>query len=233
MPTLFVTGTGTDVGKTFVTCGLIRYFRREGRAVSALKPIVSGFDLDSPTGSDPAVLLDALGEPITPETLARISPWRFQAPLSPDMAARAEGRKIDFEAVVEHCLEAISEGERIFLVEGVGGIMVPLDERHTVLDLMARLRVPLLLVGGSYLGALSHVLSAREVLLGRGLDLAAIVISESEGSTVPLDATLATLGRFADVPLLSIPRTGDMARLDAAFACLGASISSYLDDWTV
>jgi dethiobiotin synthetase len=233
MPALFVTGTGTDVGKTFVTAGLIRSFRREGHAVSALKPIVSGFDPAATAGSDPAVLLDALGEPSTTENITRISPWRFRAPLSPDMAAAMEGRSIPFESVVTCCREAVPQADTILLVEGVGGIMVPLDAHHTVLSLMVRLGLPLLLVGGTYLGALSHVLSAQAVLLHRGLDLAAIVISESEGSTVSFEATLATLGRFAEAPLLGIPRTRDGSRLDAAFACLGAAISSYLDDRTV
>jgi dethiobiotin synthetase len=229
MPVLFVTGTGTDIGKTFVTTGLIRHFRGEGRTVSALKPIVSGFDPAAPAGSDPALLLDALGEPVTDESVARISPWRFRAPLSPNMAAAAEGRTIPFEAVVAYCREAIPDDDAILLVEGVGGIMVPLDFHHTVLSLMVRLGVPLVLVGGSYLGTLSHVLTAQAVLLHRGLDLAAIVISESEGSTVPLDATLATLVRFADVPLLGIPRPGEKSGVEEAFARLGALISSHLD----
>jgi dethiobiotin synthetase len=227
MPAIFVTGTGTDVGKTFVTAGLVRFFQRKGRVVSALKPIVSGFDPESPAGSDPAVLLDALGEPVTEQSLARVSPWRFRAPLSADMASRAEGRTIDFEAVVALCRAAMPTREDILLVEGVGGIMVPLDERHTVLDLMARLGVPLVLVGGTYLGALSHVLSAQAVLLYRGLDLAAIVISESEGSTVPLEATLETLSRFTAAPLLGLPRVCVLNRADDAFARLGTSILSH------
>lgn len=229
MPAVFITGTGTDVGKTFVTAGLIRIFRRNGRTVSALKPIVSGFDPDAPAGSDPALLLDALGEPITAENLARVSPWQFRAPLSPDMAAAAESRTVPFEAVVAHCREAVPEDDTILLVEGVGGIMVPLDAHHTVLNLMVRLGVPLILVGGSYLGTLSHVLSAQEVLLRRGLDLAAIVISESEGSTVPVDATLATLARFAAAPLLGLPRAADASRAAEAFTQLGRLLSSHLD----
>lgn len=230
MPAVFITGTGTEVGKTFVTCRLIRSFRREGRAVSAVKPIVSGFDPDAPAGSDPALLLDALGELITPDNLARVSPWRFRAPLSPDMAAHAEGRTVPFEAVVAHCRDLVPADERILFVEGVGGIMVPLDAQHTVLNLMVRLGVPLILVGGSYLGAMSHVLTAQAVLLHRGLDLAAIVISESEGSSVPLDATLDTLSRFADVPLLGVPRSRDISHVDEAFVGLAALISSHLDE---
>jgi dethiobiotin synthetase len=228
MPTIFVTGTGTDIGKTFVACGLIRSLRARGYAVSALKPIVSGFDPDRPSGSDPAHLLEALGEPVTAETLARLSPWRYRAPLSPDMAAAAEDRRVPFEAVDAHCREAMPDDETILLVEGVGGVMTPLDADHTVLNLAMRLGVPVVLVGGSYLGALSHVLTAQAVLDHRALDLAAIVISESEGSTVPLEATLETLARFANAPVLGIPRSDDDAKVDEAFARLEALISAQL-----
>jgi dethiobiotin synthetase len=157
---VFITGTGTDVGKTFVAAGLIRYFRGLGQPVAALKPLVSGFDPAAPSGSDPAILLDALGREVKPEEFQRIAPWRFRAPLSPDMAARAENKAIDLQAVVAFCRAAIAGNAGTLLIEGIGGIMVPLDGRHTVLDLMSLLNLPLILVAGSYLGTLSHVLSA-------------------------------------------------------------------------
>lgn len=226
MPAIFIPGTGTDVGKTFVTAGLIQFFRAQDRAVSASKPIVSGFDPAEPLASDPALLLEALGEPVTQATLAHISPWRFRAPLSPDMAARAEGRAIDFAAVLDSCRKAVPTNDNILLIEGVGGIMVPLDDHHTTLDLMAELGLPLILVGGTYLGTLSHVLSAQDVLLGRKLDLAAIAISETRDSSVSLDATLETLARFTAAPLLGIPRVENQSLATAGFARLAALISS-------
>ncbi len=89
----------------------------------------------------------------------------------------------------------------VLLIEGIGGIMVPLDECHTVLDLMLALDLPLVLVAGSYLGTLSHVLSAQDVILRHALELRAIVVSESECSAVPLDATLGTLFKFRQSPV--------------------------------
>jgi dethiobiotin synthetase len=229
MPGLFVTGSGTDIGKTFVTAGLLRCLRAKGVAVSALKPVVSGFDPEDFSQSDPAMLLEALGAPVTSENAARLSPWRFRAPLSPDMAGRAEGREIDFEAMVAFCHAAMNENAPILLVEGVGGIMVPLDETHTVLDLMVRLGLPLVLVGGTYLGAISHLLSAQEVARGRELSIAAIAISESETSTVSLGATLETLARFTKAPLFGLPRLSDPSRTAESFAPLGDAILSHLD----
>ncbi len=213
MSAYFVTSTGTDIGKTFVTAGLIRHLRSDGRAVSALKPIVSGF-VDV-AGSDTGILLGALGETATPDAVARLSPWRFAAPLSPDMAASREGRGVDFAALVEFCRAADAGGTRF--IEGVGGIMVPLDGTHTVLDWAAALRLPLVLVAGSYLGTLSHTLTALRVIAAAKLDVAALVVNESAGATVPLDETAATLARFVSgVPIVTLARgTADFSPLAA------------------
>ncbi len=217
MPAAFITGTGTGVGKTFVATGLIHHYRERGHPASALKPLVSGFDPGVPWGSDPALLLEALGQEVTSDNLQSISPWRFRAPLSPDMAARAEGRPIDFRAVADVCRAAIATAEGTLLIEGIGGIMVPLDERHTVLDLMVMLGLPVILVGGSYLGTLSHVLSAQEVILRHELDLRAIVISESEGTPPPLGETLVTLANFSNAPLIGLERTSPGAHSGEPF----------------
>ena len=142
MTAFFITATGTDIGKTFVAAGLIRHMQAAGRPVEALKPVVSGFDPGAWHGSDPGVLLAALGRPAELAEIERISPWRFTAPLSPDMAARREGRAIDFEALVEFCRRSMTQASGTLLIEGIGGIMVPLDDRHTVLDWMSALRIP-------------------------------------------------------------------------------------------
>ena len=208
MTALFVTATGTDIGKTFVTAGLIRALRRAGRMVDAAKPVISGFTLEALGASDTGILLSALGRDLCAEEAARISPWRFTAPLSPDMAAEAEGTAIDFDALVGDSRARIAAAQDVLLIEGVGGIMVPLDDRHTVLDWMDALGLPLLLVAGSYLGTISHTLSALDVLARRGLQVPALVISETPGSTVGLAPTIATLRRFvpADVEILGLPR---------------------------
>ena len=206
MSAYFVTATGTDIGKTFVTAGLIRHLRHTGRKVDALKPVVSGFDIATAALSDPGILLGALDEPVTSESLDRLSPWRFAAPLSPDMAAAREGKTLDFDAVVSLCHEAIRDAQGILFIEGVGGVMVPLDGSHTVLDWMAALDLPVILVTGSYLGAISHTLTALECLKRRDLTVKAVVVNETGDGAVPLDESLRTLARFAPaVPLVPIP----------------------------
>jgi dethiobiotin synthetase len=206
MTALFVTATGTDVGKTFVTAGLARHLVTHGRNVDAIKPVVSGFAPATAATSDPGVLLAALGRPVTEEEIANISPWRFRAPLAPDAAAQREGRAVDFDALVAFCHKAMQVRRDLLLIEGVGGIMVPLDERHTVLDWMNALRLPLLLVAGSYLGTISHTLSAVDVLQRRELTIAAVVVSESIESPIPLDETVAVIARFVRIPVLGVPR---------------------------
>ncbi len=205
MTAIFITATGTDVGKTYVAASLIGHFRRMGRVVEAIKPVVSGFDPAHVAESDPGVLLRALGAPVSAEAAERISPWRFRAPLSPDLAARQEGRAIDVDAVIEFCQGAVERRRDLLLIEGVGGIMVPLDGERTVLDVMMALRLPLILVTGSYLGTISHTLTALDSLFRRDLDILAVIVSETAGSTVPLDETVAAIARFAE-PVIALPR---------------------------
>ena len=197
MGAYFVTATGTDIGKTFVTAGLIRHLREHGKKVDALKPVVSGFDIATAAISDPGILLEALDEPITVDTLARISPWQFSAPLSPDMAAAREGRSIGFDDLVALCRKAIADAPVAFFIEGVGGIMVPLDRKHSVLDWACALGLPLVVVAGSYLGTISHTLTALKVIADAGLTVKALVVNETGDGAVPLDETVATLKRFA------------------------------------
>jgi dethiobiotin synthetase len=223
---IFITGTGTEVGKTFVAASLIRHLRQLGRSVEAIKPVVSGFDPERSATSDPGLLLQALGFPATLPNIERISPWRFRAPISPDAAARREGLRIDVDEVVAFCRSAVEQRQEILLIEGVGGIMVPLDEQRTILDVMMALRLPLILVAGSYLGTISHTLTALDALFRRDMSLLAIIVSETPGATVPLEETVAAIGRFAD-PVIGLPRaqtgpadrptTGTLAALDRIF----------------
>jgi dethiobiotin synthetase len=218
MSAVFVTSTGTDIGKTFITAGLIRLMRAQGAAVDALKPVVSGYDSSTAATSDPAVLLAALGRPVTAEEIVQISPWRFRAPLAPDLAAAREGGSINVSEVVELSRRAIARTGGTLFIEGVGGVMVPLDGKLTVLDWIEALRIPALLVVGSYLGSISHTLTTLQVLADRNIPVAAIVISESEPSAVLLDDTADSIARFAgDAPVIAVPRLPNGVRFHAAF----------------
>jgi dethiobiotin synthetase len=225
MTAVFVTATGTDIGKTFVTAGLIRHLRATGREADAIKPVVSGFDPAAWHDSDPAALIAALGRPLTLDEAERVSPWRFAAPLSPHMAARQEGRAIAYTEVVEFCRRRMAGRRGTLLIEGIGGIMVPIDDRHSVLDWMTLLRIPIILVAGTYVGTMSHTLTSLEVLARRNLNVAAVVISESEGSAASLEDTVATVERFANaIDVVAIPRLPAGAHDHPAFARLAELI---------
>jgi dethiobiotin synthetase len=193
---LFVTGTGTGVGKTHVSCGILR-----ARGGHGVKPVMSGFDPAEAGTSDAGLLLRAMGEAVTADSIAAVSPWRFAAPLSPDMAAAREGRVVPFAELLGFCRQP-----GIDLVEGVGGVAVPLDATHTVLDWMAELGFPALLVAGSYLGTLSHTLTALMALQVRGIEVEGVVVNETPGSTVDLAETIASLRQHAAVPVSGLRR---------------------------
>jgi dethiobiotin synthetase len=219
----FVTATGTDIGKTFVTAGLIRYLRNAGQPVNALKPVVSGYDSSVVETSDPAVLLKALGRPVSADEIAAIAPWRFRAPLSPDIAAAREDRSIEFDKLIEFSRAAVKIETGVLFIEGVGGIMVPLQDKRTVLDWMAALNIPLLLVVGGYLGAISHTLTALDVIAQRKLKVAAIIVSESERGTVELHDTVDSIARFSnDIEVIGLPRLPGGINDHPAFAQIAA-----------
>ena len=206
MTAIFITATGTDVGKTQVVASLIRQFRQMGRSVEAVKPIVSGYDPAQAAASDTGILISAMALPFTPESIDRVSPWRFRAALSPDLAARREERTIDVDAVVAFCQNAISQRSDILLIEGVGGIMVPLDGHRTILDVMMALQLPLILVTGSYRGAISHTLTALDSLFRRDMNVLATIVSETAGSPLPLDDVVSSIARFT-APVIGLPRS--------------------------
>jgi hypothetical protein len=123
-------------------------------------------------------------------------------------------------AIPPFCLQrAMADHRGTCLIEGLGGIMVPLDDRRTVLDLMSVLRIPVILVAGSYVGTISHTLTALEVMARRNLDLAAVVVSESEGSAASLEDTVAAIAQFADaIDVVGLPRRAQGTSDHAAFA---------------
>jgi dethiobiotin synthetase len=137
MSRYFITGSGTGVGKTLLTCALVHQLRKEGRAARAIKPVISGFDADRSAESDTGMLLAAQGLALTQPSIEAVSPWRFAAPISPDMAAQDEGGAVEVDRLVSFC--RAQEGAGLLLVEGVGGVMVPLNATHTVLDWMGAL----------------------------------------------------------------------------------------------
>jgi dethiobiotin synthetase len=216
-PALFIAGAGTELGKTYVTTALVRHLRAEGRRVRALKPLASGVPpMDDPAfaESDTGRLLAAQNIAITPEAIKACSPWRFSAPLAPDLAASREGRSLALDDLTVWCRARLSEaapGETL-LIEGVGGLMSPVTEAATGLDWLKALELPALLVSGSYLGAISHALTAVETLRAHGVALLSVVVSESEGAPSPPETVAAAIARHGGVTVGIVPRSGEFPK---------------------
>jgi len=220
MTAYFVTSTGTSVGKTYLTCGVIEALRRRDITVDAVKPVISGFEPEAAEDSDTGLILRALGLPIDEPRIKEISPWRFRAALSPDMAAAREGKSVALDELVDFCRSAMEIEDGLCLIEGAGGIMAPIGRAYTNLDLMSALDVRIVLVAGTYLGTISHTLTACEALSARGREPWAIVLSESEDSPVAPGETAQSIGRFVSAPIYLLPR-GSPAPEDLVDTMLG------------
>lgn len=203
MTAIFITAIGTNVGKTFFTAALTHQLRMQNKSVRALKPIISGYENDHHAVSDTGILMQASGETNVDE----VSPWRYSAPLSPHLAAAMEHRPIDPFDVIKWCQQRISK-DGVTLIEGVGGIMVPLTPDYTVLDWMCALNVPVVLVAGTYLGAINHTLLSIEQLKRYGLVIHAVIISQSAEQDCGLEATKQSIAPWVPVhtPVIELAR---------------------------
>jgi dethiobiotin synthetase len=220
----FIAGAGTDIGKTYVTALLARQLRAADQPVLALKPVASGVPAVRSAGfaaTDTAKLLDAQGLKVTAANVEACSPWRFTEPLSPDMAAAAERRTLTLAPLLAWCRQKIAAAPAgsAVLIEGVGGVMSPMAADALNLHLIKALACPVVLVTGSYLGALNDALAALEALKAHKAPVSAVVLNESALSTVDFEATLDTLSRFApDYPITTLRRGSPKLDLDLAGA---------------
>jgi dethiobiotin synthetase len=209
MRAVFIAGSHTDVGKTWAACAILKAARAQGLTVAAFKPVVSGYLPSTAATSDPGRLIAALGGDLSAQALEAMSPLRFEAALSPPMAARLEGVTLTLADLLAVCRPVLErQTADLLLVEGAGGVMSPMAQDATGLDLQLALGLPTILVGGSYLGGVSHTLTALEVLRSRGLAVLGIVVSQSADPEAPnFPQTVAAIAQFAgDTPVLAAPR---------------------------
>ncbi len=176
---LFVTGTDTGVGKTEVACALVAGWRARGLDVGVMKPAQSGVEDGEPTDADR--LRDAAGGA---DPLALVCPYSLRAPLAPAVAARLEGVEISLAHLVA-CAGELARRHQALLVEGAGGLLVPLTESHTYADLAAALGLPVLLVARAGLGTVNHAALTCEALRARGLAVAGVVLNRATAAADP------------------------------------------------
>lgn len=176
MSALFVTGTDTGVGKTFVACALAAALRTRGRRVAVMKPVETGVDAEP---EDAVRLRAAAGDTAS---LDDICPYRLRAPLAPSIAARLEGVTIDPAHIVALITRRTAEAD-VLLIEGAGGLLVPVTTTATWLDVVMRARVPVLVVGANRLGTINHCALTVSVARAAGIAVGGFVLSQPTPTT--------------------------------------------------
>lgn len=165
----FITGTDTGVGKTYVACKLIEQYVAQGFKVVGMKPVAAGCELvDGVWVNEDVQLLTEASNVKAPAGL--INPYCFKEPIAPHIAAQHEGVVISLD-VIESAYHQLAELADIVIVEGAGGLLVPLDSDLTIADLIARLNIPTILVVGLKLGCINHALLSMEVSTSRNLPI--------------------------------------------------------------
>lgn len=217
---LFVTGTDTGVGKTVVAGAVVAALARErGMRVGAFKPVVTGLDEppDPCWPHDHELLAAAAGT--TPEAVA---PHRYGPPASPHLAAELAGEPLAFDDLVA-CARAAGAAADVLVVEGVGGLLVPLTDDHPIRDLARALELPLLIAARPGLGTINHTLLTVEAARAAGLHVTAVVMTPWPAAPTALErSNRDTIARITDVEVATLPRIA--AGLPALLAAAGATL---------
>ncbi len=198
-PAWFVTGTDTEVGKTFATCALLLALRHQGIRAIGMKPIAAGTD-DNGRNDDVERLINASGTDAPREL---INPYLFQPAIAPHIAAAETGRVIAIEHIIA-AFEKLRGMADAVLVEGVGGFCVPLGPHGDTADLAETMGLPVILVVGMRLGCINHALLTRQAIAARGLKLAGWIANRIDPAMSRFDENLAALRERIDAPLLGI-----------------------------
>ena len=228
MPSLFITGTDTEVGKTYISAALLHWCGQQGWRSAGLKPVAAG--LDAAGGNEDVQSLRAASSVAL--TTHEVGPMQFQAACAPHIAAALEGRTIALAPLVQHA-RALAARSDVLVVEGVGGFCVPLGPEGDTADLAVALGYPVVLVVGLRLGCISHALLTAEAIRARGLPLVGWIANTVDPQMTQLQANIDTLRdelqRRHQAPCLGVVPRLTQSSPAAAAACLdGAALRRLL-----
>ncbi len=205
---IFITGTDTGVGKTYVAAGIAARLKRIGVDVGVMKPVETGCGARRGRliPNDAVRLMKSAG---VRDALALVNPYRFRKPLAPSIAAKLEGREISPERIVRS-YHMLSQRHDFMIVEGAGGIMVPLRHKYTYLDLARTIGLPVIIVARPSLGTINHTLLTITALREKGLEIAGIVINDAQGKRTGLaeKTSPSVIEEVSDVGILGIVSYG-------------------------
>ena len=227
-PGIFVTGTDTGVGKTCVAVALLQALAARGARAAGMKPVAAGVLPGALCNADVDALAQADGLPLA---LRDRNPYTFDPAIAPHLAAGEVGTRIDLD-VIAAAWQRVRAQADVIVVEGAGGVLVPLDERHDVLDLAVRLELPVLLVVGLRLGCINHALLTAHAVRARGLTLAGWVGNTIEPTMPRMAANIDSIAARIGMPPAAILRWNPTAA-EASVALdkvAGALLSTLRDD---
>jgi dethiobiotin synthetase len=203
----FITGTDTGVGKTRVACTLLQAFAAQGQRVVGMKPVAAGCDADGVF--EDVAMLQAASNVQAP--MERINPYRFVPAIAPHIAAEQAGKQISFAPIISAFQELQQQAE-VVIVEGAGGIAVPLNEYQDMSDLVLALDIPVILVVGMRLGCLNHALLSVKAIRQKGLQLSGWIANYVSPGMPAAEENESALLQRLDAPLLiTVPYAADIS----------------------
>jgi dethiobiotin synthetase len=200
---IFITATDTGVGKTLVTAALVAHLTQRGIDVGVMKPIETGVSRSAKAQSDGARLRSAAG---SHDPMAEVSPYVFRLPVAPLSAALADGTTVRIATVVR-AFHALRKKHALMIVEGVGGVHVPITSSLDVSDLIYQMKLSAVVVGRSGLGGVNHALLTLNALRHRNIPIVALVLNQlrplgTKTARVQEQSTVNLLRRLAGIPVV-------------------------------
>lgn len=200
MKSYFIVGTDTNCGKTYTTCQIVRFLKDQQKQVLALKPIASGcVEQNGELINEDVISLQQANE----NTSFNISPWRYREPVSPHIAASIEGEQISTQEIVDFCTNKQFSNLDYLLIEGAGGLMVPLNEQDTWIDFLLKSQISVILVVGMRLGCLNHALLTAHALKNYGITCVGWIANMIDPAMLFYESNLKTLEQRLEWPLLA------------------------------
>jgi dethiobiotin synthetase len=197
----FVTGTDTDVGKTYISQALVKHFCERGFQAVGMKPVAAGAELKD--GRLLNLDVQAISNASNVNApLALINPYVFAPAIAPHIAAKQVGAEIAIEPIMD-AFQALLQQSDVVVVEGAGGFLVPLNESLTMADLAKALSLPVVLVVGIRLGCINHALLTVQAIEAKGLDLVGWVANRIDPNMPALEENIATLSAMIQAPCIA------------------------------
>jgi dethiobiotin synthetase len=202
---VFITGTDTGVGKTIIAAAITRALKMRGVSVGVMKPVETGCRMEGEKGLVPVdgAFLQYMAE--TDTTLSDITPYRFETPVAPLIASEIEGRVIR-EEVILSTFKKIADDQDFMVVEGVGGLMVPVSRHLLVCDLIKLLDLSVIVVAGNTLGVINHTLLTVKAAENEGIRIAGVIINHTHSphGDIAEDTNPGVLEKLLSVPVIGV-----------------------------